>query len=408
MVRVRHQNVFFRPLIDSGLVFQAKWVTVVSILWAASTLVGMFWFIAMNERKCIADAMGTSICQQRMIPIKVSPANLKVGFLKTHKTASRTLQNIILRFGMKKNKVFAMPPNCETKFYQEEGWNATFQVKAMERNPWHATYLRHQLYDLCVFHSRWNKEEYRKLLGSHATFLTILRDPVTQFESQYSFFNVGKHFQLNIQEFIDKVHSGDLKHRGYLVDNRIYRGLNQQAFDLGLSYEDQLNETRIAEFVDQQLQTFSFAAITERFDESMVIVAEILNVPLSWVASIPIGVRNDSLRLRLMSLQKADHALYEAFDRSLDETIQIYGKKRFQSNLAKLRRIQMILHKECDLDLNSNLSARMFSSQECSWIQMGERSLIEEARDYTIAQWNEKYPKARVKMSCHQNLNPNT
>ncbi|TRY77748.1 hypothetical protein TCAL_08990 [Tigriopus californicus] len=334
----------------------------------------MFWFIAMNERKCIADAMGTSICQQRMIPIKVSPANLKVGFLKTHKTASRTLQNIILRFGMKKNKVFAMPPNCETKFYQEEGWNATFQVKAMERNPWHATYLRHQLYDLCVFHSRWNKEEYRW------------------------------------------VHSGDLKHRGYLVDNRIYRGLNQQAFDLGLSYEDQLNETRIAEFVDQQLQTFSFAAITERFDESMVIVAEILNVPLSWVASIPIGVRNDSLRislsekskLRLMSLQKADHALYEAFDRSLDETIQIYGKKRFQSNLAKLRRIQMILHKECDLDLNSNLSARMFSSQECSWIQMGERSLIEEARDYTIAQWNEKYPKARVKMSCHQNLNPNT
>ena len=39
------------------------------------------------------------------------PVITKITFLKTHKTASSTLQNVLLRFGEKRNLTFALPKN---------------------------------------------------------------------------------------------------------------------------------------------------------------------------------------------------------------------------------------------------------------------------------------------------------
>ena len=41
----------------------------------------------------------------------VKPVVTKITFLKTHKTASSTLQNVLLRFGEKRNLTFALPKN---------------------------------------------------------------------------------------------------------------------------------------------------------------------------------------------------------------------------------------------------------------------------------------------------------
>ena len=41
----------------------------------------------------------------------VKPVITKITFLKTHKTASSTLQNVLLRFGEKRNLTFALPKN---------------------------------------------------------------------------------------------------------------------------------------------------------------------------------------------------------------------------------------------------------------------------------------------------------
>ena len=39
------------------------------------------------------------------------PLITKITFLKTHKTASSTFQNVLLRFGEKRNLTFALPKN---------------------------------------------------------------------------------------------------------------------------------------------------------------------------------------------------------------------------------------------------------------------------------------------------------
>ena len=44
------------------------------------------------------------------------PLITKITFLKTHKTASSTLQNVLLRFGEKRNLTFALPKNGNSQW----------------------------------------------------------------------------------------------------------------------------------------------------------------------------------------------------------------------------------------------------------------------------------------------------
>ena len=75
-------------------------------------------------RKFLYDYMDLDITPEistiRPLPVTVtSPQNIsrmatkamvsKIVFLKTHKTASSTLQNALLRFGEKQNLTFALP-----------------------------------------------------------------------------------------------------------------------------------------------------------------------------------------------------------------------------------------------------------------------------------------------------------
>eukprot|EP00095_Tigriopus_kingsejongensis_P009403 maker-scaffold1676_size31565-snap-gene-0.11 protein:Tk09403 transcript:maker-scaffold1676_size31565-snap-gene-0.11-mRNA-1 annotation:"unnamed protein product" len=135
---------------------------------------------------------------------ETSLSNPRIGYMKTHKTGSTTLQNILLRYALKQDRVLAMPPECEWRLFGTEGgWNASFQVDILDPNPWHKSYLEQQRYEMCLFHSRWNKEQYRKLLGPNAIFVTILRNPADQFESQYEFFKLQYTFKLTLSQYIE-------------------------------------------------------------------------------------------------------------------------------------------------------------------------------------------------------------
>lgn len=49
-------------------------------------------------------------------------------------------------------------------------------------------------YQAFVLHTMWDQEEVEQVLGKGATYITILRDPVDQFESLYSY----SHFEKKI------------------------------------------------------------------------------------------------------------------------------------------------------------------------------------------------------------------
>ena len=58
--------------------------------------------------------------------------------------------------------------------------------------PWHAKLSATAGYDISTLHSRWNHTAIRYLLGPNTVFVTVLRDPVTQFESMYTYMKIFK------------------------------------------------------------------------------------------------------------------------------------------------------------------------------------------------------------------------
>ena len=108
-----------------------------------------------------------------------------MAFAKTHKTGSSTLQNIFFRFGDKNNLTFAMP---------EKVW--TFSLRA----PFSASMILGQntwakgTYDMFIFHSIWNYNEVKRILPS-AVYVTLLRNPVDCFESNYVYMGLQKAYK---------------------------------------------------------------------------------------------------------------------------------------------------------------------------------------------------------------------
>ena len=109
-----------------------------------------------------------------------NPIN-KLIFAKTHKTGSTTVQNVIFRYGMKNNLTFVLPKSIWWFFSHYKSFKAS---EAIGYNSSIPVTLND---DLFAIHSVWNNFEIRKLLPNGPA-VTILRDPISVFESAYSYF----------------------------------------------------------------------------------------------------------------------------------------------------------------------------------------------------------------------------
>ena len=52
-------------------------------------------------------------------------------------------------------------------------------------------------------HMVWHQGEVEKVLGEGAKFVTILRHPVDQFESLFSYYDLAKVFHMDIERFVE-------------------------------------------------------------------------------------------------------------------------------------------------------------------------------------------------------------
>ena len=76
-----------------------------------------------------------------------------------------------------------------------------------------------------------------------------------------------------------------------------YLGLNQQAWQAGLSKAQLKNETHVRQTVDLLDSRFHLVLITELLTESLVLLAHLLCIPLISVASLSKNVRQEASRV---------------------------------------------------------------------------------------------------------------
>ena len=118
-------------------------------------------------------------------------AKRNVFFLKTHKCASSTIQNVFLRYGARHDLNFVLPT-----LGNYLGNQAPFHRAMTSMAPWHRIG-----YNIFCHHTVFNEQEVTAIMPADTVYVTIVRDPVTLFESLYSYAHLELHYKQDVIEF---------------------------------------------------------------------------------------------------------------------------------------------------------------------------------------------------------------
>ena len=137
------------------------------------------------------------------IPIK------KIVFAKNIKTGASTLQNIFVRYGLKNRLKFAIPNN------PLQPWNYSFYKSFQASMVKQYTWKNCEEYDMMLWYGRYNISETEKIISKNdiSKRITILRDPVSMFESGYVFFALEKWYGMDINQFAQTIFDNEFPPR---------------------------------------------------------------------------------------------------------------------------------------------------------------------------------------------------
>uniref|UniRef100_A0A8C4SRS3 Galactose-3-O-sulfotransferase 4 n=1 Tax=Erpetoichthys calabaricus TaxID=27687 RepID=A0A8C4SRS3_ERPCA len=243
-----------------------------------------------------------------------------VMFLKTHKTASSTILNLLCRFGDKHNLTFALPTNY--RFGYPEFFSSRSIKGFSQQNG--------RLYNIMCHHMRFRRPEVQKVMPADTFYFTILRNPVTLAESSYTyntFLVPSFHRSASFVNFIAnpwKYYQPKLQN-SYLARNLLW-------FDFGFDHNANfsLQEAQIG--VAEIQQSFNLILLADYFDQSMVLLRDEDQVK-QWNAM--------------------DWYLYQRFNKTFWQRVESFGKSRMDQEVASLQARRKELENLCILQVRN-------------------------------------------------------
>ena len=174
-----------------------------------------------------------------------------------------TLQNILLRYGYKNGLTFAIPIK-NWMFSFDELFNANM-VTRYDWNP-------DNQFDMMAFHSLWNGPQVDLVIPKPSKRITLLRDPVDTFESGFVYMGLAKNLKMNINEYaqwIKKKHFPMRKPRSWFDKDELL-------WDLGADVSQLEKNEYLRDRIEVYENEFDLVLIAERFDESLVLLQDLL------------------------------------------------------------------------------------------------------------------------------------
>ena len=206
-----------------------------------------------------------------MLKLRPKPRT-HIAFLKVHKAASSTVQNILYRFGLGHNLSFVLPEK-----WQYISKEADFYFKILP------TLDKSGKYDIICNHVVFNERKFKSLMYDDAFYLAIVRNPLQRFVSAAYYYRYvyNKAYLLNVKRttFLHDLITDPLKYEPNFKDSKTF---NRLAFDFGLKASSvkevmSLDDSTKNKFVLQLLERFHFVMLVEKFDESLVMLKRYLN-----------------------------------------------------------------------------------------------------------------------------------
>ncbi|KAI1891289.1 hypothetical protein AGOR_G00142250 [Albula goreensis] len=270
-----------------------------------------------------------------------------VMFLKTHKTGSTTVQNMLLRYADSRNLNVAIPKDRKT-FEADNLFSAKYVDKYQENGT---------SFNFITHHLRFNSVQLKKVLKAKDTFyFTIIRHPVSQMESAFSFFRRSfaafkaakslEDFLKNANKYYDPAST---KGNNELVKNPAW-------FDFGYDSTGRYSEHEIAKALLEIGKSFDLILITEYFDESMILLKEAMCWDIDDVVTFKHNSRNESDRKnisqdvasRIQDWNSLDWRLYNHFNVTFWAKLEeMFSPARLQEELAILREKRKLLETQC-------------------------------------------------------------
>ena len=104
-------------------------------------------------------------------------------------------------------------------------------------------------------------------------------------------------------------------------------------------------------------ETFDLVMITERFDESLILLKDLMGISTEQITYISLYERfrklsydnsfEQSTESEIRRRLHADNAIYQHFKHVFEQKIQEFGSERMQAELEELKAKQAELHTEC-------------------------------------------------------------
>ncbi|XP_033100993.1 galactosylceramide sulfotransferase-like [Anneissia japonica] len=264
----------------------------------------------------------------------------RIVFIKTHKTASTTLASIFERYGYSRNLTFGVGV----------GTHVISSYKLFKRHMIHQSNSRHQ-YHFLTNHVRYNRKEMEAVFPN-ATYVTILRNPVSQFESAFGYFNFANSAHItNSEDPIGTFFTDPDKFyntTGFFFKNQAKNG---QIFDLGLDTSLQNDRSAFNDVFKSLKQELDFVLISEYFNHSLVLMKQKLCWQTDDILYISKGIRNSHIRYqlkletkeRIKAWNALDMQLYNYYNETLWRKISEYGSmfwddlKEFENRLEEIQ-----------------------------------------------------------------------
>ena len=310
----------------------------------------------------------TSLSETTPEPIQNCSAWKTLVFIKSHKTGSTTLQTIVNRFGFFHNLSFVFNKKSSTNghFYflpvtadsPENYFLPPLNVSAGD-------YKKYSDYDMLAVHVRYNRTAMDRFMKKGTKYISIIREPSTQWESAFSQFLFEDAFpnasaipkKKWITKFLEKpsYYREKLRFKSYerVMGRRWYYAQDSQMYDLGLDTGNAFyNETIINSTIKKLEKEFTLILIMEYFDESLLILKKELCWDYEDIVYVPKNSREsrrnltDAVRHKIREFNHADVLLYNYFNNTLWKKIKEYGP-RFEHDLRYFREINHHIFQQC-------------------------------------------------------------
>lgn len=316
-----------------------------------------------------------------------------VAFLKVHKAASSTAQNVFLRYGWYRNLTFVLPPAKNPSGYPNI---ISLRESLTNSNILPPPKGRH--YDILCNHVLYTKEAFSKFMPNDTVFIGILREPFELYKSILNYFR-PRYIYEKIEDLIPA--SKFLRNPAKYEPKWLAASWtnNRMAIEYGFPQElfSEYNQTGIDNYLTKLDKEFKLILIADYMEESMVLMRRYLNWKTKDIIYLNLNVarrKNETMLFKAFdrdlykSYAKIDYALYNFFYKRLKEQIRQEGES-FDDELLHFKELRKIAGEYCkqqeiqtplQIDATDWSEPFNITKPDCLELQRGEMNFIHQIR----------------------------